>query len=266
MYRKNSTDDHRSVTSSNLSEVSNDGKLGVVSEGDDLLVDHQAEDAEHGGTAVVELDRALGELGLLIKVIPAEVDVSVAEVADVLVSGSRNIAHEADLQPADEGDDLALALEGDGVGADEGGDAVGVGVEGVSRVVDVSGKVESGAGHDLAQEGELGDASVLDLDVTEAVEALLGDVAGEHAEGIEESERGLDAELVLEGADGRGGLGHWGGGESGGGADEGGDDGRLHVGCWRVENYEERGKNNVVDSAHKMWRKISLSEGVLTPI
>ena len=238
-----------------LGEVSNDGKLGVVSEGDNLLVDHQAEDAEHGGTAVVELDRALGELGLLIKVIPAEVDVSVAEVADVLVSGSRNIAHEADLQPADEGDDLALALEGDGVGADEGGDAVGVGVEGVSRVVDVSGKVESGAGHDLAQEGELGDASVLDLDVTEAVEALLGDVAGEHAEGIEESERGLDAELVLEGADGRGGLGHWGGGESGGGADEGGDDGRLHVGCWRDRNYENE---KVWSSAQNVVKKICL--------
>jgi len=213
-----------------LGKVSNDGKLGVVSEGDDLLVDHQAEDAEHGGMAVVELDRALGELGLPIKVIPAEVDVSVAEVADVLVSGSRNIAHEADLQPADEGNDLALALKGDGVGADEGSDAIGVGVEGVSRVVNVSGKVDSGAGHDLAQEGELGDASMLDLDVTEAVKALLGDVAREHAEGIKESERGLDAELVLEGADGRGGLGHWSGGEGGGGANEGRDDGRLH--CW----------------------------------
>ena len=213
-----------------LGKVSNDGKLGVVSEGDDLLIDHQTKDAEHGGTAVVELDRALGELGLLIKVIPAKVDVSVAEVADVLVSGSRNIAHEADLQPADEGNDLALALKGDGAGADEGGNAIEIGVEGMSRVVDVSGKVDSGAGHNLAQEGELGDAPMLDLDVTEAVKALLGDVAREHAEGIKESERGLDAELVLEDVDGRGGLGHWGGGEGGGGANDGGNDGRLH--CW----------------------------------
>jgi hypothetical protein len=208
--------------------VANDGKIRVVSEGDDLLMDHQAEDAKHGGTAVVELDGALGELGLLIKVIPAEVDVSVAEVADVLVSSSRNIAHEADLQQPDESDDLALALEGDGVGADEGGDVVGVGVEGVTGVVDVSRKVDSGAGHDLAQEGKLGDASVLDLDVTEAVEALLCNIAREHAKGIKESKRGLGAQLVLEGADGRGGLGHWGGGEGGGGADDGGDDSRLH--------------------------------------
>jgi hypothetical protein len=213
-----------------LGEVANDGKVGVVSKGDDLLVDHESEDTEHGGASVVELDGALGELGLLIKVIPSEVDVSVAEVANVLVSGSCNIAHEADLQPADEGNDLSLALERDGVGADEGGDAVGEGVKGVTGIVDVSRKVESSAGHDLAQEGELGNASVLDLDVTEAVEALLGDIAREHAEGVEETERGLGAELVLEGADGRGGLCHGGGGESGGGADEGSDDGRLH--CW----------------------------------
>ncbi len=219
------TDNHYSITASNLDKVANDGKIRVVSKGDDLLVDHESEDAKHGGTTVVELDGALGELGLLIKVIPAEVNVSVAEVSNVLVSGSRHIAHEADLQQPNEGDDLALALEGDGVGADEGGNAVGVGVEGITGVVDVSRKVDSGPGHDLAQEGELGDTSVLDLDVTEAVESLLGDITREHAEGIEEPERGLSAELVLESAHGRGGLGHGGWGESGGRADEGGDDG-----------------------------------------
>ena len=32
------------------------------------------------------------------------------------------------------------------------GDAIGVGVEGMSGVVDVTGEVDSGAGHDLAQE------------------------------------------------------------------------------------------------------------------
>ncbi|KAL7548381.1 hypothetical protein ACHAWF_014191, partial [Thalassiosira exigua] len=196
----------------------------------DLLVDHEPEDAEHGGAAVVELDGALLELGLLIKVVPAEVDVAVAEVADVLVAGSGHIAHEAALEPSDQADDLALAVEGDGIGADEGGDSVGEGVEGVSGVVDVSGEVDSGAGHDLAEEGELGDAAVLDLHVTEAVEALLGHVAAEHAEGVEEAERGLGAELVLEGVEGRGGLGHGGGGEGGGRADEGSDDGGLHDG------------------------------------
>ena len=182
--------------------MSDDGEIGVVSEGDDLLVDHKSEDTEHGGTAVVELDGTLLELGLFIKVIPAEVDVSVTEVTNVLVTGSGNITHEGNLQPSNEGDDLALSLEGDGIGADEGGDAVGEGVEGVTGVVDVSWEVDAGAGHDLAQKGKLGDTAVLDLDVTEAVETLLGDITGEQAEGIEESKRGLGAELILEGVKG----------------------------------------------------------------
>ena len=93
----------------------------------------------------------------------------------------------------------------------------------MSGVVDVTGEVDSGVCHDLAQEGELGDASMLDLGVTKAVEALLGNTPGEHAKGIEESERRLGSELFLEGADGRGGFVHGGRGEGGGGADVGGD-------------------------------------------
>ena len=166
-----------------LGEVSNDGKIRVVTEGDDLLVDHKAKDTHHGGTAVVELDGTLGELGLFIKVIPAEVNVSVTEVTDVLVSGSGNITHEGALQPANEGNDLNKSGSGDGVGAEEGGNTVGEGVEGVTRVVDISRKVKSSTGHNLAKEGKLTDTSVLDLDVTEAVETVLVDVSGEHAEG-----------------------------------------------------------------------------------
>jgi hypothetical protein len=49
--------------------------------------------------------------------------------------------------------------------------------------------VGAGAGDEVAQEGELGDASVLDLDETEAVELLLVG-AIEQAEGIKEAERG----------------------------------------------------------------------------
>ena len=210
--------------------MSDDGEVCVVSKRHDFLVDHKSEDSEHGGTSVVELDGTLLKLGLFIKVIPSEVNVSVTEVTNVLVSGSGNITHEAALQPADKADDLALSVEGDGIGSDEGGNTVGEGVEGVSGVVDVSGKVESGTGDDLSEEGKLSDTSVLDLDVTETVETLLGDISGEHAEGIEESERGLGAKLILEGVQGGGGLGDGGRGESGGRADEGSDDGRLHVG------------------------------------
>merc|ERR1719223_1350887 len=84
----------------NYLQVANKGKIRVVAKGNNLLVDHKSEDSEHGSTAVVELDGTLLELGLLIKVIPAEVNVSVTEVTNVLVSGSLNITHEANLQPS----------------------------------------------------------------------------------------------------------------------------------------------------------------------
>jgi hypothetical protein len=212
-------------------EVANDGKIGVISEGDDLLVNHKSEDSHHGGTAVVELDGTLLELGLLIKVIPAEVNVSVTEVTNVLVSSSRNITHEGALKNSNEGDDLNKSGSGDGVGAEEGGNTVGEGVEGVSGVVDGSGKVDSGTGHDLSEEGKLGNTSVLDLNVTEAVESLLGAVSRKHTEGIEESKRRLGTKLVLEGTKRGGGLAGLGRGKGGSAGDEGSNDGRLHFDC-----------------------------------
>ena len=85
-----------------------------------------------------------------------------------------------------------------------------------------------GTGDDVPKEGKHGDAAVLDLNVTEALETLLVGI-GEEAEGVEESKRGLDAELVLEGAEGGGGgLGDLGGREGGGGGGEGGGDDKLH--------------------------------------
>ena len=53
--------------------------------------------------------------------------------------------------------------------------------------VDVPGEVEAGAGSDLAEEGELGDLAVLELDVAEAVEGLLVGPVDE-AEGVVELE------------------------------------------------------------------------------
>ena len=90
----------------------------------------------------------------------------------------------------------------------------------MSRVVDVAREVDTGMGENVAQEGKLGDASVLYLDVTEAVESLLVGVI-EQAEGIEEAKRGLGSKLGLEGVEGRGSLGHGSGGERGGRADKG---------------------------------------------
>jgi len=208
--------------------VTNDGKVRVIAKGNDLFMDHKSEDAHHGGTAVVELNGTLLKLGLLIERVPAEVNVSVTEVSNMLVASSRNITHEGTLKNTNEGNDLDKSSSGDGVRAEESGNTVGEGVEGVTSVVDRSGEVDSGTGHNLPKEGELGDTAVLDLNVTETVEALLGAVSRKHTEGIKEPERGLGTKLILECTEGGGGLAGLGGGEGGSAGDEGGNDGRLH--------------------------------------
>ena len=50
----------------------------------DLLVHHEAKDAHHGGTAVVELNGTLAELGVLAEGVPAEVEGAIAEISGEL--------------------------------------------------------------------------------------------------------------------------------------------------------------------------------------
>ena len=156
-------------------------------------MDHEAKDAHHGGTAVVELDGTLGKLGLLIEGIPAEVEGAVAEIAGELGLAG-DVLHDEELEDANEGDNLEEALLGDGVGAVDGGKTVGEGIEGITGGVDAARKVDAVAGDDLAEEGKLTDTAVLDLNVTEAVEALLVGILKE-AEGVKETKGGLDTEL-----------------------------------------------------------------------
>ncbi len=87
----------------------------------------------------------------------------------------------------------------------------------MSRAVDVPRKVNAGGGNDVTQEGELGDASVLDLVVMKAVDSLLVGTI-EQAKRIEVAKQGPDSELRLEGIGRRGGLGHRSGGKCGGGS------------------------------------------------
>ena len=115
-------------------------------------MDHEAKDAHHGGTAVVELNGALGKLGLLIEGIPAKVEGAVAEVAGELGLAS-DVLHDTQLKEANEEEDLDETSLGDSVGAEDGGETVGEGVEGVSSLVDGSVEVDAGTGDDLAEEG-----------------------------------------------------------------------------------------------------------------
>jgi hypothetical protein len=83
--------------------------LQIRNKGDaELLVDHQGKDAHLCSTALIELDGVLLELGLLIKSVPAKINESIAEVTDEIVLTS-GILHEAELEGANEGDDLCNA-------------------------------------------------------------------------------------------------------------------------------------------------------------
>ena len=105
------------------------------------------------------------------------------------------ILHNEKLEKTNEEDDLSKARLGDGIGAGDGGKTIGEGAEGVASEVDVAGKVDAGAGDDVAEEGKLGDTAVLELDVTEALEASLVGIV-EEAERIVESEGLLGSELL----------------------------------------------------------------------
>ena len=161
----------------------------------ELVMNSETEDAHHGGTALVELDGALLELLLLGEGVPAEVNAEghVAEIAGEL-TGSGNVAHDKELEPSDEEDDLEEALAGDGIGAVKGVEAVGDVGELAAAEVDGTVEVDTGTGDDVAKEGKHGDAAVLDLNVTEAVELGLVTV-GDQAEGIEKAKRGLGTKL-----------------------------------------------------------------------
>jgi hypothetical protein len=121
---------------SNHLELSGDGENTS-----DLLVHHKPKNSHHGGTSVVQLNSTLLHLLLLRESIPSEVNESVTEVTNELSSG--DVLHDEKLKESNEGNDLSEAGSGDGVGAVDGSPSVGERVEGVTGIVNVSGKVDS---------------------------------------------------------------------------------------------------------------------------
>ena len=90
-------------------------------------MDHKGKDSHLGGTAVVELDGALGGLGLLIEGIPAEVKGTVAEVTREF-SLTGYILHDGKLQESNEEEDLEKSGRGNlGEGSDSTRDGVEAG-------------------------------------------------------------------------------------------------------------------------------------------
>ena len=158
---------------------------------------HKSKNSQHGGTSIVELYSTLDKLGLLIEGIPSVVKSSVTEVTGELRLSSY-ILHYEKLKASNEGNNLKKSSLGDGV---DSGPSIRDGVEGISGAVDVSRKVDSGAGDDVSKEGKLGNTSVLDLNITESVETLLVGIIKE-SKRIEKSKWGLNSNLSLESIEG----------------------------------------------------------------
>ena len=189
-------------------------------------MNHKSKNSHHSGTALVELDGTLLKLGVLIQLIPSEINETITEVTnEVILSG--NILHDKKLKESNEEKNLEGSISRNLEGASPSlSDIRELG----SIHGDVSGKTKSGTGDDLSEEGKLTDTPVLDLNVTETVETALPSLI-EQSQRIEEAKRRLSTKLSLEGVKGGGGLAGWGGGESGSGGGEGGEDSSLHHGC-----------------------------------
>jgi hypothetical protein len=87
--------------------------------------------------------------------------------------------------------------------------------------------VNSSTGDDVSKESKLGDTSVLELNVTKTIEALLISVV-KKAKRIEESKRRLSSKLGLESLESSRGLRNLGGSKSGSRGDKGGKESELH--------------------------------------
>ncbi len=188
-------------------------------------MNHKAEDSQHGGTSVVELDGTLLQLGLLREGVPSEVNFSVAEISrEFTLSG--DILHDEQFKESNEGDNLVNSSSGDTIGTD-GSPSVRERVEAVSGLIDGSRKVESGTGDDVSEESQHTNTSVLDLDVSKTIESVLVSV-GNQSQRIEKTKRRLGTKSIFESAQGGAGGLLLSRGESSSGGDEGGKDGGLH--------------------------------------
>ena len=200
-------------------------------------MDHKSEDSHHGGTSLVQLDSALGELGVGIKGVPAVVDEAVTEVTNEFSSG--DVLHDEDLKESDESEELEKGSRGKaGDGVETGRNVRELG----SREVNGSRKTDSGLFDEVSNDGKHGNTSVLDLNVSETVEVFLVSI-GDKSEGVEEAKRRLGSEFILEGLQGGGLGGLLGRSEGGGSGDEGGKDGELHVSDW-IRKYEDENSSS----------------------
>mmetsp|Transcript_7029 Transcript_7029/g.9286 ORF Transcript_7029/g.9286 Transcript_7029/m.9286 type:complete len:231 (-) Transcript_7029:26-718(-) len=190
-----------------------------------LLVNHQPQNPHLRRPSVIQFDRPLPQLGRVIKLVPTEVQRSVAVIPHELGLVVEPVGVAVD----DLGDDEEGAHLGeDGLSVVGGGEG-GPGSEAGGDVGGEVGEAVAGGGGEVSYHGEHGDAAVLELDLTKAVESLLVGIR-EHSHGVEESQRSLSTKLILEGANLGVDASLLSGSEGSGRADKGKEAGSLHHG------------------------------------
>ena len=142
-------------------------------------MDHDAQDAHHGGTAVVELGIQLA--GLLLGVLDG-----ITEPADAVVTVVLGGGHPGELDKGEEEKDLEEAGGRDGA---DSVDTVGdVGEFEVGRGAEVSVELDVVVVDDGSEDSSHGDAAVLALDGTTTLEGL--------GLGVQPAKRIVDTEAV----------------------------------------------------------------------
>mmetsp|Transcript_24947 Transcript_24947/g.71262 ORF Transcript_24947/g.71262 Transcript_24947/m.71262 type:complete len:228 (-) Transcript_24947:26-709(-) len=164
------------------------------------FMNHKTKDTHHGGAAVVQFDSPLAFLLFGGECVPPKVDVIIPEVSDELpVSG--NILHNGELQESNEEEDLEEASSGN---FRESSDTSGDRSEGGTCEVDVPRETEASSRQNVSKDSKHGNTSVLDLDVSQSVEAVFIGIC-QKAQGVEKSEGRLGADFIFKGSEaGRG--------------------------------------------------------------
>lgn len=189
----------------------------------ELVVDHECQHAHLSRTTLVQFDGTFVKLSLFVEGVPAEVKEIVAEVTNEF--SSSDVLHDGKLQESNEKEDLEGTRNGD---VKRGIPAVSKVRELGSVIGDLSRKVDTGSIDQVTNNTEHTDTSVLDFNVSEAVELLLVSI-GNESKGIPESKRWLGSKLILEGLQGGGGCGLLGWSERSRGGDKGSKDSGLHL-------------------------------------
>ena len=220
----------------------------------ELVVNHQGKHTHLGSTALVKFLGTVVVLGFFcIGTDEANGEARSGEVSRVGAFGSKEQEYDAcefqrtkerrpetdgrnerdlllpsgEFKGAAEGKDLKGARDGDSEGGVPAGAEVG---ELGSIGGDVTREVDTGLVDQVSDNTKHADASVLDLNTTEAIELFLVSVSNE-AKGIKETKRGLGAEFIFEGLEGSRGSSLLGRSKGSGRGGEGGDNSELHC-CW----------------------------------